>query len=164
MKFFKIKFELLSPTIITERKSRTGFLKTPRYIPASTLKGAIIAELYRSGVVDENFVKSEAQTSIITSYAYPLVKETESYPCHPLMYKCKACGEVVNCAKDDVVHFLEEEGMLGNLAYATCSMEHATLENLCSKVYPDPGSIRSEKAENPVLSYRAICVLSLIHI
>ena len=84
----EIMLEILSPTIITERRSLRGFLKTLNYIPASTLRGAILSELYRNGIVGDDFLKSEREKpSVIASYAYPVTSGGEKcYPSHPFMY------------------------------------------------------------------------------
>ncbi|MEM1990860.1 MAG: hypothetical protein QW782_09570, partial [Candidatus Bathyarchaeia archaeon] len=94
----EIMLEILSPTIITERRSLRGFLKTLNYIPASTLRGAILSELYRNGIVGDDFLKSEREKpSVIASYAYPVTSGGEKcYPSHPFMYRCKVCGQYEN--------------------------------------------------------------------
>ncbi|MEM4677384.1 MAG: hypothetical protein QXY55_05805 [Candidatus Korarchaeota archaeon] len=139
----EIMLEILSPTIITERRSLRGFLKTLDYIPASTLRGAILSELYRNGIVGDDFLKSERdKPSVIASYAYPVTSDGKKcYPSHPFMYRCKVCGQYENYL-DKIIEDLERDGdlerygELRKLIGITCRNGHAALENLYSKYYP----------------------------
>lgn len=136
MVFLEITLEILSPTVIAERRSLRGFLKVLDYIPASTLRGAILSELYRVGVIKEDFLEDERRNpSVIASYAYPLIDGGEkSYPGHPFMYKCKICGESENHLAD-VIEELESNGELRGVKHITCKKGHTTLESLYSKPY-----------------------------
>ncbi|MEM0049617.1 MAG: hypothetical protein QW424_07045 [Candidatus Bathyarchaeia archaeon] len=133
----EIVLEILSPTIITERRSLRGFLKTLDYIPASTLRGAILSELYRNGIVGDDFLKSEREKpSVIASYAYPVTSGGEKcYPSHPFMYKCKVCGQYENYL-GKIIEELERDEKLKELTDITCRNGHMALENLYSKHYP----------------------------
>ncbi|MEM0235128.1 RAMP superfamily CRISPR-associated protein [Thermofilum sp.] len=142
MKFLEVELEILSPTIVTERRSLRGFLKALDYIPASTLRGAILSELYRRGIVKESFLESErARPSVITSYAYPVVDGRKTYPAHPFMYECKICKVVKNYLSE-VIEDLESHGHLSKLAHLTCESGHVALESLYSKPYPKEGKNR----------------------
>jgi len=137
MIILEIILEILSPTIITERRSPRGFLKTLDYIPASTLRGAILSELYRNGIIGDDFLKSEREKpSVIVSYAYPVTSSGEKcYPSHPFMYKCKVCEEYENYL-GKIIENLERDEKLKELIDITCKNGHMALENLYSKYYP----------------------------
>lgn len=154
MKFLEVEVEILSPTIITERRSVRGFLKALDYIPASTLRGAVISELYRRGIVDEGFLRSErVKPSIIVSYAYPITSDgRRTYPAHPFMYKCKLCnnkeGKIENVLSN-VINDLESNGKLTEPIYTTCKQGHVALESLYSEPYPEE--------KNKVSTARFLC-------
>ncbi|MCX8171650.1 MAG: hypothetical protein N3E47_06775, partial [Candidatus Bathyarchaeota archaeon] len=150
MIFLEIILETLSPTIIAERRSLRGFLKTLNYIPASTLRGAILSELYRRGIIKDDFLKNERESpSLVASYAYPVTSGgKKAYPSHPFMYECKVCKWRKNYL-NNVIGELESYGELRELIPATCENGHAALENLYSKCYPDDA--------NKVPASRFIC-------
>lgn len=137
MAFLEITLEILSPTVVVERRTLRGFLKPLDYIPASTLRGAIVSGLYRMGVVGDDFLESERRSpSVIASYAYPVVDGGKrSYPGHPFMYKCKVCGAVED-RLSEVVEDLEEGGELREAGRVACRRGHVALDALYSKPYP----------------------------
>lgn len=147
--FLEITLEMLSPAVIVERRSLRGFLKALDYIPASTLRGAILSELYRMGVVKDDFLGRERENpSVIASYAYPLINgDKKTYPSHPFIYKCKICGESKNyldyLAK--IIEELERDGELREIRPITCKEGHAALESLYSKPYPDEKDRKDQK-------------------
>ncbi|MEM1515734.1 MAG: hypothetical protein QXO15_07900 [Nitrososphaerota archaeon] len=150
MVFLEIILEILSPTIVTERRSLRGFLKVPNYIPALTLRGAILSELYRRGIIGKDFLKNERERpSVIVSYAYPVTSEGEkSYPSHPFMWECKMCGQRENYLSR-IIGDLENYGELRELMRIACKNGHMVLENLYSKCYPTDA--------NKILASRFIC-------
>lgn len=150
MIFLEVILEILSPTIITEGRSLRGFLKVLSYIPASTLRGAILSELYRRGVIKEDFLKNERERpSVIASYAYPVTGEGEkSYPSHPFMWECKICKQRENYL-GRIIGDLESCGKLRELTYIACKNGHMVLENLYSKCYPAD--------DDKILASRFIC-------
>ncbi|MEM2169775.1 MAG: RAMP superfamily CRISPR-associated protein [Candidatus Nezhaarchaeales archaeon] len=153
MNFLEIILEVLSPTIITERRTLRGFLKVPNFIPASTLRGAILSELYRRGVIEEDFLKGErTKPSVIASYAHPVTSRGEkSYPSHPFMWECKTCEERINYLSE-VIDDLENYNNLRERTHITCRKGHVTLETLYSKYYPiDDGR------ERKVSTSRFVC-------
>lgn len=150
MVFFEITLESLSPAVIVEKRSLRGFLRALDYIPASTLRGAILSELYRMGIVKHDFLECERRNpSVITSYAYPLLDGEKSYPSHPFMYKCKVCGVKENRLKE-IVEELEIYGELRRTRRVACKRGHAALESFYSKPY-------SSKEDERVSTSRFIC-------
>ncbi|MEM4328850.1 MAG: hypothetical protein QXI50_04225, partial [Candidatus Caldarchaeum sp.] len=51
---YRLVLRLESPVALPTRRARLGYLGAPNYIPATTLRGALITALYREGMVDEN--------------------------------------------------------------------------------------------------------------
>jgi len=91
---YRLVLRLESPVALPTRRARLGYLGAPNYIPATTLRGALITALYREGMVDENALKSEASyPTMIVSPAYPLADGKESKPAHPFIYQCKQCED-----------------------------------------------------------------------
>lgn len=158
MRFFEISIELLSPTIVVSRVTRTGYLSPLKYIPGSTLRGAILAALFRANAIDGDFLEREAvMPSLISSPAYPLVNGRRSYPCHPFAYQCKVKKqgkdhEIKNYAS--YVLSSLEEGCRPK--YETvCSKGHAALEPL----YPEPCIPSNGRLETVDVTYHgAVCV------
>lgn len=152
MQFFKLVLKLLSPAIIVERKTRTGFLKCLDYIPAPMLRGAILSAFYRNGKVSYEFLKGSEALSVIASPAYPVGDIGESYPCHPFAYRCKICGEVKNYVADVLSKL--ERGEKPNYRQL-CDKGHAALESLHPKPYiPSGNSLKNVG----ILTHGAICV------
>lgn len=151
MMLLEMTLEVLSPTIIAERRTLRGFLKVLDYIPASTLRGAILSELYRIGVVKNDFLECERKSpSVIISYAYPIFDgDKKSYPGHPFIYKCKTCGVSENHL-GKVIEELEDNGELKETRYIACRCGHTALESYYSKSYPD-------REEDKVSASRFIC-------
>lgn len=151
MKFLEIMIEILSPAIITERRSLRGYLKPLDFIPASMLRGAILSRLYGIGAVNEDFLKNEKdKPSIISSYAHPLIDGKKTYPGHPFMYKCKICDEKIENRLSEVLEELEKNGELKEPMRVICEKGHAALESLYSKPCTDD-------EDSKALASRFIC-------
>ena len=106
-RFLELEVELLSSAILTARRTITGFASTLDYIPASTLRGALLSSLYRAGAVSRDFIESEREKPQLTvSPAYPVVDGRKAYPSHPFIYKCKVCKDSKNYASE-VISTLE---------------------------------------------------------
>ncbi|MEN3047880.1 MAG: hypothetical protein ABDH63_03755 [Candidatus Caldarchaeales archaeon] len=92
LKVYRVRLRFESPVALPTRRARLGYLGVPRYVPASTLRGAIVSSLYREGHIDEDRLKREAlYPEIVASPAYPVVEGLESKPAHPFMFACKRC-------------------------------------------------------------------------
>jgi CRISPR/Cas system CSM-associated protein Csm3 (group 7 of RAMP superfamily) len=167
MEFFKITFKLLSPAIITERRSRTGFLKPLKFIPASTLRGAILSALFKNGLMAREFLEGDEALSVIASYAYPITSSgEETYPCHPFIYRCKICEAHGKYAyKNYAAEVLPilERGERPNYKHV-CDEGHAGLESLYSepispiKYNPLSGKATERREYREILTHGAICV------
>ena len=90
MKFYEVKIKTLSPTIIPERKIERGYKGQLKYIPSTTLRGAILTSLYMKGYLDLEEVKTIGKScELLVSNAYLIDSGFKSYPSHPFMYRCK---------------------------------------------------------------------------
>ena len=147
MKFYEITFRLLSPAIISARRTGRGYLLPLSYIPASTLRGAILTHLYWRGVLDEEGLEGEASNPrVIASPAYPMRMDKRSYPCHPFAYKCKVDGETCNYASEALKKL--ERGENPTLR-STCSRGHLALKQLHpSPVVPRDGGLEGVELPN----------------
>ncbi len=155
MKIYEMTFRLLSPAIVTKRRTLRGYLSPLDYIPSSTIRGAILAHLYRRGDLDEEMLRAEAsEPRVIASPGYPMSGGERSYPCHPFAYRCKACGdeEGVNYASE-VLETLE--GGREPSFKSTCERGHLALQPL----HPKPVIPRGKKLRKVGLHYHsAVCV------
>ncbi|MDW8360480.1 MAG: hypothetical protein RMK31_07875, partial [Candidatus Caldarchaeum sp.] len=89
---YKIRLVFESPVALPFRRARLGYLGIPKHIPAATLRGSVIAALYRERMIDEKRMRDEAMyPSIIASPAYPVINGLESKPAHPFIFQCKKC-------------------------------------------------------------------------
>ena len=96
VKVLEIRLRLESPLILTRRRTATGFLSPLRYIPSTTLRGALVTALYREGYLDAAQLKKEKLSpEIVSSPAYPVSGGARTVPAHPFISKCKQCGEIV---------------------------------------------------------------------
>ncbi|MEN2974896.1 MAG: RAMP superfamily CRISPR-associated protein [Candidatus Caldarchaeales archaeon] len=136
MELLKIVFETRSPTIVTSKMSKRGYCTPLDYIPPSTLRGALISSLYRSEIVDKDYLSREAESpNIVTSPAFPLDRGRESYPAHPFIYECKIPheknGQRFRERYNDGREILQtiKEGLDIKIRQL-CSVGHPSLENL----------------------------------
>lgn len=160
MKFYELRFKLISPACVTFKRTERGFLSTLNYIPASTLRGALISGLYWRNALDEESLRREAiEPRIISSPAYPCRGGEKAYPCHPFAYECKIPH---GSAPEDreIVNYMSEE--LPRLISTTraeyrtsCSRGHIAIAPL----HPNPvipSGNRLKKVSLP--SYRTVSV------
>ena len=92
VRIIEVKLTLKSPAILAERRSASGFLGALNYIPAPTLRGAVLTSLYVRGEVDEKRLEEEdLKPRLIASPAYPLSSQWKSRPASPFIWKCKIC-------------------------------------------------------------------------
>ncbi|MEM2544872.1 MAG: hypothetical protein QXJ49_01600, partial [Nitrososphaerota archaeon] len=61
MRVYEVRVKILSPTIITRRKTENGFLGPLDYIPAQTLRGAVVSSLFMEGLMDRNRMRAEEE-------------------------------------------------------------------------------------------------------
>ncbi len=88
----KIKIKLLSPAIVTTRRTQRGFVKPADHIPGSMLRGAILSALYREGKLKWDDIKKEAESpTLLASPAYPLYQGARSLPAVPSIRQCDEC-------------------------------------------------------------------------
>jgi len=93
VRIVEVKLTLKSPTILSERRSASGYLGTLDYIPPTTLRGAVLTSLYTQGKIREEKLREEdARPRLIASPAYPIVPQgKKSRPATPFIWECKVC-------------------------------------------------------------------------
>lgn len=96
VKVWEVRLRLESPLILTRRRTETGFLNPLKYIPSTTLRGALVSALYREGYLDAKGLEKERQDpEIVASPAYPVYGGAKTFPAHPFISECKQCREIV---------------------------------------------------------------------
>lgn len=85
---YELRLKLESPLIITTAQIGKTLYHQYDFIPATTLRGALLAELYRRGM---DVSKEIQEPSFIVKNAFPVVDDEISEPAHPLVYRCKLC-------------------------------------------------------------------------
>jgi len=91
MRLLEARLVLKSPAIVTQRRLERGFVKPADHIPGSTLRGAILASLYRAGKLSADDLRREAEEpSLLASPAYPVVGSSRSVPATPFMFLLQA--------------------------------------------------------------------------
>jgi RAMP superfamily. len=78
-----------SPLIITSKQLGKILYNEFNYIPGYTLRGAIIAELYRRG--NTEILRETYSPTLIIKPAYPIIDGNLAEPAHPFIFKCKLC-------------------------------------------------------------------------
>lgn len=160
MRFYELRFKLVSPAIITFKRTEKGFLSTLKYIPASMVRGALISSLYWEDSLNEERLKQEAtEPQIIASPAYPYKDNEKAYPSHPFTYECKVPHGSSPEDKEIVNYMNEILPKLTTTMYAeyktSCSKGHIAIAPL----HPNPViplGIRLKKAG--LSSYRSVSV------
>jgi len=148
---------LLSPAIVTKSLGERGYYSPLDHIPPSTLRGAIITSLYKSGIVDRKYLNVEAEQPIITaSPAYPF-EGAKSYPSHPFIYRCKACStDDKKTACNYAADILRDVERGENIRFRqTCDKGHPALEFLHPKPVKPLGRI-VKKVD--IVAHESICV------
>ena len=94
LRVYEVRVRILSPTIITRRRTENGFLGPLDYIPAQTLRGAVVSSLFVEGLMDRNRMRAEEEVpTVFSSPAYPVIGGARTYPAHPFAMECKVCAE-----------------------------------------------------------------------
>jgi len=91
MNIYILDIDIKTPLLIAD--SLIGnVIKVTRYpyIPASTIRGAILSKLYREYKIKEVNIES-SNPSFSIRPAYPVVNGLITKPPHKLMYRCKLC-------------------------------------------------------------------------
>jgi len=149
-KTYSLDIELESPLIITSKQIGKTLYNEFEYIPGSTLRGAILGELKRSG----HEISEEIENpSLIVQPAYPLIDGFLAEPSHPFIYECKLCKEIL--VSDAIIEFYEKgELNVNKLIKESCSKGHrATLKSLGGRLIIYKGNkIEKVSLENVALS------------
>jgi hypothetical protein len=101
MRLLEARLVLKSPAIVTQRRLERGFVKPADHIPGSTLRGAILASLYRAGKLSADDLKREvSEPSLLASPAYPVMGGSRSVPATPFMFYCRSCETSVDFTRE----------------------------------------------------------------
>jgi len=137
LRFLEIEIELISPAIIPSRMTRSGYTRPLDYIPGSTLRGALLATLYRFGYVDKEMIRREAnEPSVLSSSAYPIKTIEEpttnkalshyTLPATPTTFRCRICGRTVL----NLGRFTVQDLSLGEPHLVAECSEHGPMKSL----------------------------------
>jgi len=139
LQFFELEIELLSPAIVASRITRSGYIRPLDYVPGSTLRGALLAALYRYGYVGADILKQEArEPSLLSSPAWPVaplgdpgvgIAYRRSLPATPVTFKCKVCGKSILNLRDVAAGIAGP----GELRLAAECPDHGPAESLYSR-------------------------------
>jgi len=89
----EVRIRLLSPAIVTTRRTQSGFVRPADHIPGSMLRGAILSALYRDGKLTKEDLRREAERpTLLASPAYPLYRGARSLPATPYVLVCDECN------------------------------------------------------------------------
>jgi len=95
MKVYSINLTLKSPLIIAGSKYGRIIEHSVKYIPGQSIRGAILTLLKFMG---SSIVQDEIdKPNLIFHPAYPLFEDKIAFPADPLTFKCKVCGEIMQC-------------------------------------------------------------------
>lgn len=153
LKFFEAEIELLSPAIVVSKMTKNGYARPLDYIPGSTLRGALLATLYRSGFINEDIVRQEAsEPSVLSSPAYPVIALRDAtadkvslrrtLPATPVIFRCKICGKTMSNLRRLNAQTLSSEELRRYLV-AECP-EHGPAETLYSHPVYEHGNVLRE--------------------
>jgi CRISPR/Cas system CSM-associated protein Csm3 (group 7 of RAMP superfamily) len=136
-RFFEIEVTLLSPTILTHKITKTGYLKPLDHIPGSTLRGAILTALYYYGYLNQVDLKNEAtEPSLLATPAYPIIsvenRDFQTLPATPFDFECKLCSKKIS--KLRVLTSVLEKGLYQQVELTADCPEHGSMKTLYSKL------------------------------
>ena len=183
VRIVEVKLTLKSPAILAERRSASGFLGAFDYIPASTLRGAILTSLYVEGKVNEDTLsKEDMKPSLIASPAYPLSPKGKSRPASPFIWKCKKCelnrvlekseecdSEGGEDKKDGAI--LDQEEKFIKVIYENALLEipsecregHRALKPLHPELIPEPKRVVTRQISVGINKSRATAVKEMLY-
>lgn len=107
MTIYRIEIELLSPMIISHPQPGRVLRGEYRYIPSTTIKGAILSMLYRE--YGASVHEESLNPRICIHPGYPIFDGYEARYAHPLIYKCKVCRDGENIIVDKSI--LDPDGL-----------------------------------------------------
>lgn len=96
LRVWDVRLKTESPMVLVRRRTSAGFAAPLRYIPSTTLRGAVITALYREGVFDRQRIERESKTpELVASPAYPFRGGLRLFPAPPFLQRCKRCEVIV---------------------------------------------------------------------
>lgn len=134
MMLYTCVITLLSPTVISSKRTDRGFFSELKHIPASTIGGAINKHLHST---------ANGVPNIICSPAYPIVANGKpALPAHPFTYRCKgeerkifsSLKELGKPIADEIRN--NEEDIRNKLIRLECANSHPV-----KSLYPQPVSL-----------------------
>ena len=139
MRLIEVKVRLESPAIISSKRTKEGYVRPLRYLPGSTLRGAVISSLYVEGLLNEEDLKREAKNpSILASPAYPIIDGFKSYPATPFVGKCKLCGKIYDLTEENVRNIMEGKDPV---FHGECEKCQVPIESLYDKLISKRGEV-----------------------
>jgi len=139
MRLIQVNIKLKSPAIISAKRTKEGYVKPLRYLPGSTLRGAVISSLYVEGLLNEENLKREAKNpSILASPAYPIIDGFKSYPATPFVGKCKLCGKIYDLTEINIRNIIESKDPV---FHGECEKCQVPIEPLYGKLISKRGEV-----------------------
>jgi CRISPR/Cas system CSM-associated protein Csm3 (group 7 of RAMP superfamily) len=141
-----------SPLIITSKQLGKILYNEFNYIPGYTLRGAIIAELYRRG--NMNILSETYNPTLIVKPAYPIIDGNLAEPAHPFIFKCKLCKSLGESnyifLSEGYITFVEKGIVDPRKMFPTsCSKGHkGTIKSLSGSLIVADKSIKEVKIDN----------------
>ncbi len=115
MALFEARIKLLSPAIVTTRRTERGFVRPADHIPGSMLRGSILSALYLEGKLGRDDLSREAESPrLLASPAYPVVRGSRSLPATPNVMRCDRCRVIEYCGLRGLMLYHECEGGQGH--------------------------------------------------
>jgi len=132
MMIYRCVITLESPTIVSSKRTERGFFSELKYIPASTLGGAVNRVLN---------TLSNGKPRVICTPAYTLARSGEAtIPAHPFVYRCKGEeAKVFSSLKElntPLVEVVSRDKVKNSLLRLECSEKHPV-----KSLHPNPVSL-----------------------
>jgi hypothetical protein len=149
---YYLNLKIKSPLIITSKQLGRILYNEFSYIPGFTIRGALIAELYRRG--NRNILKETYDPKLIIGPAYPFIDGKISEPAHPFLFKCKLCKSLGENSyiflSDGYREFVEKGNIEIKKMFPNCCEKghKGTIKSLSGYLIVDGKQIREVKISN----------------
>lgn len=102
MKVYEIAMKNREPMLITHTRHGRFMMHEAKYLPGSTIRGALLTLLKRLG--SKQVQEEIERPSIVFHPAYPLAKNgNQTRPANSLIYKCKICRQVFSLSLKEII-------------------------------------------------------------
>lgn len=149
---YYLNLKIKSPLIITTKQIGRILYNEFNYIPGFTIRGALIAELYRRGY--REILKETYEPKLIIGPAYSLINGKISEPAHPFLFKCKLCKSLGESNYIFLSHGYREFVEKGHIDVRklfpnSCEKGHkGTIKSLSGSLIVEDKQIREVKISN----------------